>query len=277
MSEDPVVLCLNSGSSSLKFAAFRLAVGGETRVAEGAAERIGAEGGRFWIRAHEGEGAIEAKRPVCESRSCRCRHDHAIGERPTACARRRRPSCRPRRTSAPAPRANRRRARRVARAHRALRAAPLARRNPGDRSGHGALPLSFAGRLLRHGLLSRPARSLAPICASPIDSRKGALALRFSRAVVRVPGRGARAQTDRTSGPRPPRQRCKHDGAARRAPIDTTMGLTRGWLLDGDAVRRPRPRAHLLPPGRRVWPARSRTHRESRIGSSRHFRPRPRT
>ena len=59
MSHDPIVLCLNSGSSSLKFAAFRLAAGGESRVVEGAAERIGGEGGRFWIRSDKGDGALE--------------------------------------------------------------------------------------------------------------------------------------------------------------------------------------------------------------------------
>ena len=45
-----VILCLNSGSSSLKFALYRLAAGGEERLAEGAVERIGLPGGRRWIR-----------------------------------------------------------------------------------------------------------------------------------------------------------------------------------------------------------------------------------
>jgi acetate kinase len=44
-----VVLCLNSGSSSLKFATFRMAEG-ETKLAEGAIEGIGTDNGRFWIR-----------------------------------------------------------------------------------------------------------------------------------------------------------------------------------------------------------------------------------
>jgi len=43
------VLCLNSGSSSLKFATFRMAEG-ETKLAEGAIEGIGTDNGRFWIR-----------------------------------------------------------------------------------------------------------------------------------------------------------------------------------------------------------------------------------
>ncbi len=45
-----VILCLNSGSSSLKFALYRLAAGGEERLAEGAVERIGLPGGQRWIR-----------------------------------------------------------------------------------------------------------------------------------------------------------------------------------------------------------------------------------
>jgi acetate kinase len=58
LDDGSIVLCLNSGSSSLKFAMFRLSAGGETRVATGAAERIGLEGGKLWMRA-EGDLAIE--------------------------------------------------------------------------------------------------------------------------------------------------------------------------------------------------------------------------
>jgi len=43
------ILCLNSGSSSLKFALYELGEA-ETRVALGAVERIGPEPGRLWIR-----------------------------------------------------------------------------------------------------------------------------------------------------------------------------------------------------------------------------------
>src|SRR5689334_10658048 len=60
-SEGSVVLCLNSGSSSLKFAMFRLEIDGETRVATGAVERIGVEGGKLWIRA---EGNVALERPA---------------------------------------------------------------------------------------------------------------------------------------------------------------------------------------------------------------------
>jgi acetate kinase len=45
------ILCLNGGSSSLKYAVYRISDGGEERVFSGAIEAIGAEGGRAWLRA----------------------------------------------------------------------------------------------------------------------------------------------------------------------------------------------------------------------------------
>jgi acetate kinase len=45
-----VVLCLNSGSSSLKFALYRLGDGEEVRLAQGAVERIGLPDGHVWLR-----------------------------------------------------------------------------------------------------------------------------------------------------------------------------------------------------------------------------------
>jgi acetate kinase len=50
MTTDHVILSLNSGSSSLKFALYRLAVNTETLLAAGAVERIGLSGGRLWVR-----------------------------------------------------------------------------------------------------------------------------------------------------------------------------------------------------------------------------------
>src|SRR5947209_4467848 len=44
-----VILCLNSGSSSLKFAVFDMAAGSEVRLAEGAVENVGPDA-RLWIR-----------------------------------------------------------------------------------------------------------------------------------------------------------------------------------------------------------------------------------
>ena len=52
------ILCLNSGSSSIKFAVFALGAAGEKKRAEGAAERIGQSVGRLWLRWGE-EQAID--------------------------------------------------------------------------------------------------------------------------------------------------------------------------------------------------------------------------
>ena len=53
MIDEPVILCINSGSSSLKFALYRLA-GAETLIASGAADRIGLSGGSLEIRGADG-------------------------------------------------------------------------------------------------------------------------------------------------------------------------------------------------------------------------------
>jgi len=50
MTIDHIILSLNSGSSSLKFALYRLAVNAETLLAAGAVERIGLPDGHLWIR-----------------------------------------------------------------------------------------------------------------------------------------------------------------------------------------------------------------------------------
>ena len=47
----PTILCLNGGSSSLKFAVYEISGAGEERIFSGAIEAIGAEGGRAWLRA----------------------------------------------------------------------------------------------------------------------------------------------------------------------------------------------------------------------------------
>src|SRR5205823_10724995 len=47
------ILCLNGGSSSLKFAVYGISGAGEGRVFSGAIEAIGAEGGRAWLRADD--------------------------------------------------------------------------------------------------------------------------------------------------------------------------------------------------------------------------------
>jgi acetate kinase len=48
---EQTILCLNGGSSSLKFAVYEISGAGEERVFSGAIEAIGAEGGRAWLRA----------------------------------------------------------------------------------------------------------------------------------------------------------------------------------------------------------------------------------
>ncbi|PYS10632.1 MAG: acetate/propionate family kinase [Acidobacteria bacterium] len=53
------VLCLNHGSSSLKFALYDMQRGDELRVAEGAAEGIGLPTRRFWLRGSKGETLID--------------------------------------------------------------------------------------------------------------------------------------------------------------------------------------------------------------------------
>jgi acetate kinase len=55
------ILCLNSGSSSLKFALYRMGEG-EALMLEGAVEHIGLEGGRFWARRAAGEVVLEEQR-----------------------------------------------------------------------------------------------------------------------------------------------------------------------------------------------------------------------
>lgn len=48
---EQTILCLNGGSSSLKFAVYRITGRAEERVFSGAIEAIGAPGGRAWLRA----------------------------------------------------------------------------------------------------------------------------------------------------------------------------------------------------------------------------------
>jgi acetate kinase len=57
-----VILCLNSGSSSLKFALYRLGEVEEVRLANGAVERIGLTGGHLWIRGMDNEALADVRR-----------------------------------------------------------------------------------------------------------------------------------------------------------------------------------------------------------------------
>jgi acetate kinase len=56
------ILCLNSGSSSLKYALYRMAHEDETLLAKGAVERIGLDGGRIWIRAGKRDFSVTSER-----------------------------------------------------------------------------------------------------------------------------------------------------------------------------------------------------------------------
>jgi len=62
VSADGVILCLNSGSSSRKFALYRFGEGTEELLAEGAAERIDLESGRLWIRDGQKNTLSDAQR-----------------------------------------------------------------------------------------------------------------------------------------------------------------------------------------------------------------------
>src|SRR5215472_18571438 len=57
-----VILCLNSGSSSLKFALYSLGEAEEVRLAQGAVERIGLSGGRLWIQGKDKEVLVDVRR-----------------------------------------------------------------------------------------------------------------------------------------------------------------------------------------------------------------------
>ncbi len=52
------ILCINSGSSSIKFALYATGDGGETALGSGAVERIGQSAGRIWLQ-REGQGRVD--------------------------------------------------------------------------------------------------------------------------------------------------------------------------------------------------------------------------
>jgi acetate kinase len=59
----PAILCLNGGSSSLKFAVYNISESSEELAFSGAIEAIGAEGGKIWLRA--GNKTIVEKNITC--------------------------------------------------------------------------------------------------------------------------------------------------------------------------------------------------------------------
>lgn len=60
------ILCLNGGSSSLKFAFFLASYSAETRIAEGAVEEIG-NASRFWVRVGDKKSSDQSK-PIADHR-----------------------------------------------------------------------------------------------------------------------------------------------------------------------------------------------------------------
>ena len=72
MTAAPVILCLNSGSSSLKFALYQLEVASDTTLAEGSIERIGLPTGRLWVHAQtSGAGWTSLALSTTIKRRCR--------------------------------------------------------------------------------------------------------------------------------------------------------------------------------------------------------------
>jgi len=61
LSMGDAILCLNAGSSSLKFAVYQLEAGQETRLFSGAVEGIGGEDGTFWLRDKENRSILESR------------------------------------------------------------------------------------------------------------------------------------------------------------------------------------------------------------------------
>ena len=61
-----IILCVNSGSSSLKFALYWLGELEETRIAQGAVEGIGLPAGRLWIRGKDNDVLVDICRDFPE-------------------------------------------------------------------------------------------------------------------------------------------------------------------------------------------------------------------
>ena len=61
-SDGHVILCLNSGSSSLKFALYQLNGTAENRLAQGAVERIGLSNGHLWLQGVDDKDLVDEQR-----------------------------------------------------------------------------------------------------------------------------------------------------------------------------------------------------------------------
>ncbi|MBZ5498049.1 MAG: acetate/propionate family kinase [Acidobacteriia bacterium] len=82
------ILCLNSGSSSLKYALYRMGREDETLLAQGSMERIGLDGGRMSVRTGMRADAFESKRDFQDHRAAVDAAFHQVEDlrlaRPTA-------------------------------------------------------------------------------------------------------------------------------------------------------------------------------------------------
>jgi acetate kinase len=61
-----VILCFNSGSSSVKFALYRLGGVEEVQLAHGALERIGLASGHLWLRGMDNAVLVDVQRDFPE-------------------------------------------------------------------------------------------------------------------------------------------------------------------------------------------------------------------
>lgn len=68
MLQSRTIVSLNSGSSSLKFAVYRLGFGTEERLIAGAVEQIGLPSGRFWVSGKTGAMQVDEIRKFSTSR-----------------------------------------------------------------------------------------------------------------------------------------------------------------------------------------------------------------
>jgi acetate kinase len=67
--KDEPILCLNSGSSSLKFALYGKDDAGEALYARGAVERLGVGAGHLWIHGPRGEALLQTQREFPDHRA----------------------------------------------------------------------------------------------------------------------------------------------------------------------------------------------------------------
>jgi acetate kinase len=79
MSSDPAILCLNSGSSSLKFALVLISQDGESKLAAGSVEGIGLERGRLQLRLGDREAPVDDEPRIADAADAIERAFDALG------------------------------------------------------------------------------------------------------------------------------------------------------------------------------------------------------